>query len=174
MSKAKRERQRADLPIPPRGPNVERQADRMLFTFDVDCGELISGHRFIARGICDQGMGDWHELGADVPTFSLEYELVPGVPGVEDERFLSYLVGIEYQCDVPLPWTPNDGGAMAPFKGGVSTHGSRGDWPFPRSARILRFVLTGVDGSTGLSRGEPDGVLVVDLQDETATWKPRR
>ena len=174
MSKAKRERRRADLPILPRGPNVEREADRMPLTFDVDCGELISGHRFIARGICDQGTDGWHDGLEGFPVFSLEYELVPGLPADGGERFFSYLVGIAYEADVSLPWEPNDSGAMAPYEAGASTHGSRGNWPLPRSARVLRFVMCGVDVSTGYSRPEPDGVLTVDLQNEIAKWEPRK
>jgi hypothetical protein len=143
----------------------------MLQAFDVDCGELVHGHRFIARGICDQGTDDWHDTPTAVPVFSLEYELVPGVPSSDDERFFSFLVGIEYEADVPLPWEPNDSGAIAPFEGGPTTHGSRGDWPLPRSARVLRFVLTGVDQSTGFPRAEPSGVLTVDLRHATADWR---
>ena len=145
----------------------------MLLAFDIDCGELVQGHRFIARGICDQGTDDWHDSPTPVPVFSLEYELVPGVPASEDEKFFSFLVGIEYEADVPLPWEPNDAGAMAPFEGGSTTHGSRGNWPLPRSARVLRFVLTGVDPSTGFQREEPSGVLTVDLGDGSANWKSR-
>lgn len=72
---------------------------------------------------------------------------------------------------MPLPWTPNDHGAIAPFQGGNNTDGSRGSWPLPRQARILRFVLTGVNEATGNPRDHPDGVLVVDLADETAEWR---
>ena len=146
----------------------------MLLAFDVDCGELIHGHRFIARGIRDKGTIDRPDDAGESPGFSLEYELVPGVPRGEDGNLFSYLVGVAYEADVPLPWHPNDGGAIAPFEGGASTHGSRGDWPLPPSARVLRFVLTGVDPSTGFERDVPDGVLIVDLYDQSATWKPLR
>ena len=63
--------------IPPRGPAMPE--DRMLGSFDIDCGELVNGHRFIARGICDQGSDD----DVSAPAFSLEYELVPGVPPLD-------------------------------------------------------------------------------------------
>jgi hypothetical protein len=109
------------------------------------------------------------------PVFSLEYELVPGIPPTGDSReFFRYLVGIEYEADVPLPWQPNDGGAIAPFRGGMSTHGSRGNWPLPRSARFLRFTITGIDDVTGWQHDDPDGVLVVDLKTESARWEPSR
>jgi hypothetical protein len=145
----------------------------MLVSFDIDCGPLVAIHRFIARGICDQGIIDHPDHDIPAPGFSLEYELVPGIPPTGDSReFFRYLVGIEYEADVPLPWEPNDGGAIAPFSGGMSTHGSRGDWPLPRLARFLRFTITGINEVTGWQRDDPDGVLVVDLQDESAHWEP--
>jgi hypothetical protein len=157
--------------VPERGPALRE--DRMLVPFDVDCGYLLDGHRFIARGLLDQGMLSRPDLERDpsVPGFSLEYELVPGVPPTDGPPFPN-LVGITYQADVPLPWEPNDGGAIAPFEGGPSTHGSRGSWPLPRTAGLLRFALTGIDASTGWERSQPDGVLTVDLHDGSARWEP--
>jgi hypothetical protein len=160
-------RKQHDEPIPARGPALPE--DRMLVSFDVDCGQMIHSHRFIARGISDSGTMTGPDGTGAFPAFSLQYELVPGVPAEHDKRApFRWLVGIEYQADVPLPWTPNDTGAIAPFRGGDSTHGSRGTWPLPRTARVLRFVLTGVDGSTGFQRDGPDGVLTVDLELGTA------
>ena len=156
--------------IPPRGPALPE--DRMLLSFDIDCGELVEGHRFIARGICDQGTIESDD-DVSAPAFSLEYELVPGVPPLDSSRrFFDYLVGVDYEADAPLPWDPNDGGAIAPFEGGASTHGSRGDWPLPRSARILRFYLSSIDPATGFRRDRGDGVLVVDLREGRARWEP--
>lgn len=123
----------------------------MLLPFDVDCGYLIQGHRFIARGIFDAGLLESDE-GRSAPAFSLEYELVPGISASEERQGpWNYLVGIEYTADVPLPWDPNDCGAIAPARGGESTHGSRGDWPLPRTARVLHFALSGVDPATGFA-----------------------
>ncbi len=153
-------------------------------SFDVDCGYLTPGHRFIVRGINDAGLipGPEPESASRpddyYPAITLEYELVPGVDPAEvagpGRGVFSFLVGIDYDADIPLPWTPNDHGAIAPFEGGESTHGSRGSWPLPRQARILRFTLTGVDDATGNPQSEPDGVLVVDLAGETADWRPAR
>ena len=143
----------------------------MLLAFDVDCGHLVPGHRFIARGIVDQGTMTGPDGTPAFPAFSLDYELAPGIPQTEDRRApFSYLVGIEYEADVPLPWTPNDSGAIAPFRGGATTHGSRGNWPLPRAATVLRFILTGVD-TAGTPHDEPDGVLTIDLQQGSARWK---
>jgi hypothetical protein len=157
--------------IPPRGPRLNE--DEMLLAFDVDCGYLIEGHRLIARGIKDDGVIDsfgWNGTGGEfVPVFSFEYELVPGVDAPGDPPF-GYLVQINYTADVVLPWEPTDGGAIAPFSGGSTTHGSRGSWPLPRDARILRFEMSGIDPSTGWPRARPDGTLTVDLQDMSAVW----
>jgi hypothetical protein len=142
----------------------------MLLSFDIDCGYLIEGHRFIARGLEDNGMVDFAEVTA--PAFSLEYELVPGVQSFDGSLF-SFIVGISYQADVPLPFEPTDGGAIAPAQGGPSTHGSRGSWPLPRNARVLRFTLTAIDAATGFESDQPDGVLVVDLGEGTARWEPK-
>jgi hypothetical protein len=176
----------------------------MLCSFDVDCGEVLPGHRFIARGLSGPselpmpwGDEDADEDGEDggeaeyrsteqialdmagrggYPAFALEYELVPGIPPLRDEgRFFDYLVGISYDADVLLPWDGNDGGAIAPFEGGPSTHGSRGQWPLPPDARVLTFTLfppmsVTDDGSDEGPR--PFGRLVVDLETSSGRWIP--
>lgn len=155
--------------MPARGPALPE--DRMLISFDVDCGQLVPGHRFIARGLCDRGSISGPDDQRACPGFSLEYELVPGISSAHPGRApFAYLVGIHYSADVDLPWTPNDHGAIAPARGGASTHGSRGDWPLPSEARTLRFVLTGIDKANEFQRDEPDGVLTVDLHNATAVW----
>jgi hypothetical protein len=88
----------------------------MILVFDVDCGELVPGHRFIARGLGGpfrlpipdvwdgdraeyQQMLEFEEAGG-YPGFSFEYELVPGVSAAEaGGSFFRYLVGISYAAD---------------------------------------------------------------------------
>jgi len=144
----------------------------MLVSFDIDCGYLLSGHRFIARGIADDGLitGENEE---PYPGFSFEYELAPGVESGEGagEGIGPFLVGIEYGADVALPSVPADGGAIAPFVGGPTTRGTRGSWPLPRDARLLKFVLYGLDAGSSWPRETPDGVLTVDLQSSEATFQ---
>ncbi len=173
--------------VPPRGAAFDDQP--MLLVFDVDCGELIPGHHFIARGlggparlsVLDYWDGDNAELeqmlefeeAGGYPGFSLEYEFVPGVPPPEDGRsFFHYLVGISYKADVGLPWQPNDGGAIAPFEGGATTHGSRGDWPLPPDATVLTFSLASPDPAGFTDPDHPAGDLVVDLVRGAAVWRP--
>ena len=64
-----------------------------------------------------------------------------------------------------------DGGAIAPFEGGASTHGSRGDWPLPAAARRLTFTLFGIPAGSRVPSEEPSGELVVDLGQRTAEWR---
>lgn len=159
--------------LPERGAALRDR--RFLLSFDVDCGELIPGHHFVARGLSDVGkltQSDWEPDASTEPVqaFAFEYELVPGVPPGEDASgFFQYLVGIAYDCDVDLPWEPADGGAIAPFEGGAATHGARGDWPLPAGARTLTFALYGIDAS-GHPREQPAGELLVDLGKGTARW----
>jgi hypothetical protein len=70
-------------PIPERGPFVPAH-EEMLVSFDVDCGELVDGHRFIARGLRNQGIIE--SGGVECAGFSLEYELVPRVPAADHPR----------------------------------------------------------------------------------------
>jgi len=161
----------------------------MILSFDVDCGELVPGHRFIARGLSGPSRmpipDDWDGNSAEYermlefedaggyPAFALEYELVPGVTAAEGaEDFFRYLAGIDYHADVELPWYPTDGGAIAPFEGGAATHGARGDWPLPPEATILTFALFGTTQAGFGDRENPTGVLVVSLIRGEAVWHP--
>ncbi|HUN36050.1 MAG TPA: hypothetical protein VMU95_28970 [Trebonia sp.] len=163
----------------------------MLLSFDVDCGELVPGHHFIARGLggpyrlripedWDGDSGQYEQMLAfeeagGYPGFSLEYELVPGVGPVESGAALfRYLVGVAYSADVELPWFPADGGAIAPFNGGNATHGSRGDWPLPPDAVILTFSLAAVNAAGFTDDDHPAGDLVVDVTRGTAVWRSVR
>lgn len=167
-------RDRGPSSVPPRGPAVAARS--FLVSFDVDCGELVQGHRFVARGLSDVGqlsVSDWTESAADtsVQGFTFEYELVPGVPSDRSDNFFEYLVGVAYEADVELPWEPVDGGALAPFEGGRSTHGSRGDWPLPAGARRLTFTMFGIPHGSTFPNEAASGELVVDLDVGTATWQ---
>jgi len=174
--------------LPPRGAALRDRP--MILSFDVDCGELIPGHRFVARGLAgpyrlpvpDEWDGDSAEYeqmlefedAGGYPGFSLEYELVPGVSAAEaDGNFFRYLAGIIYQADVKLPWNPTDGGAIAPFEGGETTHGSRGDWPLPPDATVLTFSLARTDPAGFPDYEHPAGDLVVDIVRGDAVWRPR-
>jgi hypothetical protein len=174
--------------IPPRGTVFDGRT--MMTVFDVDCGELVPGHHFIARGLggpfrttthdrwnsddpADAPlMAEFEEAGG-YPAFTLEYELVPGVSAAEaNGNFFRFLVGISYEANAKLPWYPNDGGAIAPFEGGESTHGARGDWPLPPDATVLTFSIAAVNAD-GFADENPAGDLVVDVVQGEAAWHPR-
>lgn len=174
------------LPLPPRNPAIRDRP--MIVSFDLDCGELVPGHHFVGRGVSGPYRmpipGQWDdddpererlrafEDAGGYPAFTLEYELVPGVSAAEaGGDFFRFMVGVDYAADVTLPWYPNDGGVIAPFEGGVATHGARGDWPMPPDATVLTFTLTGV-GPNGLPDPDPAGNLVVDLARGDAAWRP--
>ncbi len=147
----------------------------------------MPGHRFIARGLagtdplpipeeweCDDTqtaeMLGFINAGG-YPGFSLEYELAPGIPaGAEEHGFFRYLVRIDYEADVELPWYPTDGGAIASYAGGATTHGSRGDWPLPPTARVLTFTMYPVNDN-GFTEEIPAGRLIVDLPGNDARWQ---
>jgi hypothetical protein len=161
----------------------------MMLSFDVDCGELIPGHHFVARGLGGpfhmSTLDHWDgeipedesqllefEAAGGYPAFTLEYELVPGVSAAEASgNFFRYLVGIAYTADVELPWYPNDGGAIAPFEGGAATHGFRGDWPLPPDATILTFSLASPNEDGFADTENPAGDLVVDVVRGQAAWR---
>lgn len=103
--------------------------------------------------------------------FTFEYELVPGVPSQQSDNLFRYLVQIDYDADVELPWEPIDGGALAPFRGGPTTHGSRRDWPLPVGARELRFTLFGIEEDTTFPSDTPSGQVIVDLEAGAAEWR---
>ena len=58
--------------VPSRGPALSGK--RMLLTFDIDCGEVVDGHRFIARGLADCGT---IEAESSAQGFSLEMNSYP-------------------------------------------------------------------------------------------------
>lgn len=175
--------------VPPRGTKFDDRP--MMLVFDVDCGEPVPGHRYIAPGLggpfrastLDRWDGDeppdarlmaeFEEAGG-YPAFTLEYELVPGVTAAEGEgNFFRFVVGVSYAADVELPWYPNDGGVMASFEGGEATFGARGDWPLPPDATLLTFTLADVNEDGFADHTDPAGDLVVDLVRGDAAWRPR-
>jgi hypothetical protein len=164
-------RRRPPRELPPRGEALHGLA--FLLTFDVDCGEQLPGHVFVARGLSDDGVGSGPEQGEPgTRLFSLEYELVPGVAPQRHDDLFRFLVHIEYTADVELPWDPTDGGAIAPFEGGSSTHGSRGSWPLPADAKQLNFFLYPVPPGQLWPADESSGRLAVDLTQRSAQWIP--
>ncbi len=167
----------ADVTVHPAGlpPRCRvLQATPMLLSFDVDCGELLPGHRFVARGLSGperlQVDGPL-DSGAVDDGFFLEYELVPGVPASPSSSVVATRVRVSFDAGGAFPADLHDGGAIAPFVGGPTTHGSRGPWPLPPGARVLTFALTGPVVTGAEAVPAPVGRLVVDLDRRDAHWE---
>src|SRR3954453_3483540 len=140
------------MTLPPRSDGLPATD---IIAFDVDCGELIPGHRFIARGLVDDGRSADDLTSGDqtrhqeLQMVSLAYELVPGVTAAEAAEGAGADFGVEatYATDVPLSWTTGGGGfgpgSIDEYAGGASTGGASGPWPLPDDAARLRFTLYG-------------------------------
>jgi hypothetical protein len=99
----------------------------MDYPFDIDLGELVPGHRIVARGV-----------RLDGAALALHYEFVPGVVEQEvPQGPIPLLFDCRYDTDGPVEDGGCDSGAMAPAEDGPSTHGYR-VYPPPAtiSARI--------------------------------------
>jgi hypothetical protein len=86
----------------------------MLVAFDVDCGEVLAGHRFVARGLRydgysdDRMLSDYSEHVPGKPVHrmvSLTYALAPGLRTEEQEAgpFVDARVAVEPPAD-PKYW----------------------------------------------------------------------
>jgi hypothetical protein len=152
-----------------------------IISFDVDCGELIPGHRFIARGLVDEGRSTHDLTSADqtqhqeLQMVSLAYELVPGVPAADaaEGAAATFIVEATYATDVALPWTTGGSGfgpgSIDEYAGGASTGGASGPWPLPDNAVHLQFTLY---AAGPLTPDRPSGTLEVDLATRSARWTP--
>jgi hypothetical protein len=161
------------MQLPDRHP--ELAARNTLVSFDIDCGELVPGHHFVARGLSPSVIRNLKEDShGQVPVVDFLYDFVPGLTEDEEEGgFFPYLVQFEYAADRPLPWEESGGGATGPSEGGASTPGFEGPWPIPDGAQLLMFDLTGFDKDTRVENDEPDGTLTVNLATKTAVWTAR-
>lgn len=108
---------------------------RLDLVFDADLGDLIDGHRVIARGLeRDPGV--------------LHYVFVPGL--TEDEvaekgPFFWYWTP-QAEDDAGTGYAGGDGGALS-TRGGPESHGTRDlGAPVPASARVLRLTFAPAPG----------------------------
>ena len=61
--------------LPPRNPALHD--DRMLLSFDIDCGPLAKGHRFVARGVSDRAR-------CSIPRLSIRSRRVLAAPSISN------------------------------------------------------------------------------------------
>ncbi|MCY1141545.1 hypothetical protein OWR29_26405 [Actinoplanes sp. Pm04-4] len=158
-----------------------RPIDSPVVDFEIDCGELVPGHRVVLTGLSDNGRSrsdlTSREQEMACQTVSLEYALIPGVRPDEvvegfDEEFM-LLAG--YHADVELPWTTAGFSGVGPsgidlFDGGERTNGTLGPWPVPDGARRLTFVLRRPPSSRVDPHTPVAGTLDVDLVERVAEW----
>jgi hypothetical protein len=118
--------------IPPRTATdvyLARAAVRLDVVFDVDLGELVDGHRVIARGI------EMASSGA-----VLHYEFVPGMSETGRKDMFWYWT-LSTADDAGTAYTDNNGGAFDP-EGTAAGHGIRdlgGVVPVSAKRLLLRF-----------------------------------
>jgi hypothetical protein len=133
--------------LPPRGPRVPACLD---LSFDVDIGELVRGHRVIARGICLHGGG-----------LVLQYEIAPGITARMWRRGIpALLFSVAYGTDAGADDEESGMGAIAPGEGGATTHGSRSFPLPPDGARLAWFEFFAASDDR---RDQPVSKMTVDL-----------
>ncbi len=120
----------------------------------MDVGELVRGHRVIARGICLHG-----------GRLVLQYELAPGITARMQRRGIpALLFSVAYGTDAGAGADADDEqpglGAIAPGEGGATTHGSRSFPLPPHGARLAWFEFFAASDDR---RDHPVSKMTVDL-----------
>lgn len=162
----------------------------VLLTFNVDCGEVLPGHRLITTGLRDDGLSNdsmnadymHHYKGKSVHRVaSLTYELVPGLDQPEHEGS----VDVDVSVVLEPPPNPDEwgsvltmGGERAMTLGGPSTEGAFGPFVLPEGTKRLTASLTRVtifrpeSRPVGDTTERPLGTLHVDVASGAAHWSP--
>lgn len=187
--------------IPPRGPAL--RGVPMILSFDVDCGELVPGHRFVARGLSGpvelthpddedwpdlgeypadgdsdgvlvEGAGPWPVGPGGYTGFSLEYELAPGV--TEDEE----RSGSSFRFIVGISYAADVELPWEPTDGGAIACGQGGATThgsrgdWPLPSAASVLTFTLTPVKVdGFQYDTPAGDLVVDLRRSAAQWRPK-
>lgn len=164
----------------------------MLLSFNVDCGELLPGHRFVARGLREDGYSDdsvngeymGHYEGKPVhPVVSLVYALIPGLSQPEDGGN-----GLDVDVRVVLdpPADPAVWGAVLTMgserdarPGGSETAGAFGPFVLPEATKRVTVELEQIsiaptDSPRRTESGSERrlGTLEIELTSGTARWTP--
>ena len=135
-------------PLPPRTATdayLAEIGETLDIEFDVDLGELVEGHRVVARGILNLPGGA-----------ELHYELVPGW----DSAAAPTGWAVSAHDDAGTDYGGVSGGALDPPGGdGTATHGIRDlGGPIPADANVLTLEVTLDRPLTGYTKR-----LVVEL-----------
>lgn len=175
------------VPSPP-----QNSESRMLVSCDVDCGEVLPGHRFVARGLRHDGQsndsynGDYmgHYEGKPVhPMVSLVYVLVPGLT---EQRLrdggldIDATVVLDPQPD-PMVWGSvlTMGSERDARAGGAESSGAFGPFILPEAteritATLSQIFVVRVGGPlpSGSGTERQLGTLEVEISSGTVTWTP--
>jgi hypothetical protein len=172
--------------MPPRGAVFNGRP--MMMAFDVDCGEVIPGHHFIARGlggpfrlpILDDWDGDSAECEqmlefgetCGYPGLTLEYELIPGIPAQAGGDLFVISSASPTTRTLSSPGGRTTVARSPRSRAATRPTDSAGDWPLPPNATVLTFSIAGIDPAGFTDRENPAGDLVVNVLHGNAAWRP--
>lgn len=156
--------------------------------FEVDCGEVLPGHRMLATGLRNDGVSDddlhadYSAHTADRPVHamaSLTYVITPTLPESESRRDVDATVRLDPPPD-PRFWDPVlvPGAERSAVPGAVDTVGAFGPFVVPEATETVTARLVDVaivsGGAAAPVAGPPRelGDLIVDLRNRTARWEP--
>lgn len=145
-----------------------------LAAFTVDCGQLASPFRFVARGLSNDGTtlrgGLCHRL------MTLHYELIlpSTMPGKSQIPFVPVIFAAAIICvpDGAAPWSEGDGRSRKHAVRNRSVVGSRGPWPLAEGVRRVVFLICEQSPPGVRPVRHPAGSLQVDIQTGHAVWRP--
>lgn len=155
--------------------------------FEIDCGEVLEGHRLLATGLRVDGMSDdddhadysEHSPGKPVyPMVSLKYVIVPGLNSTTVRgRDVDAVVRIEPPAD-PSWWAPVSswGGERDATVGADVTAGAFGPFVVPEGTQSVTLDLVNIGLWTNDMPPEDDspgralGSLHIDLETASASW----
>jgi hypothetical protein len=165
----------------------------MLVSCDVDCGEVMPGHRLVVRGVRHDGYsndelhGDYtgHYEGKPVhPVASLVYVLVPGLT---EQEFRDSGPDIDVTVELAPAPDPALWGSVLSMgserdgeTGGAETRGAFGPFVLPQGterviatvSQIHIFQGGAVPAPSGRVPDRQLGTLDVTISSGTATWTP--
>ena len=158
------------------------------FNFDVDCGDVLPGHRLVATGLRIDGSSDddnhadysEHRSGKPVHAMaSLTYVVTPALPADLGGRDVDVRVRLTPPADADFwPAVTSPGGEREEIPGAARTRGAFGPFILPSTTRLVVAELSNVAVAVGRN-AEMDahpprtlGALTIELGAGAATWTP--
>lgn len=164
----------------------------MLLSCNVDCGDVLPGHRLVAKGLRDDGYsndslnGDYMEHYEGKPVHrvaSLVYALIPGLS--QPDRGSNGL-DVDARVVIDPPPDPAVWGSVLTMgaerdarPGGSETAGAFGPFVLPEgtervSIELSQFTLGPTDSQRGVETPEERrlGTVELDIASGAAHWTP--